>query len=95
MRMAMARHLVRRAIKEALARKVYRSPHADALVDKHAERIALVARRYGYRRLEARRRMQEYQLYARLFSYWHVLHIPLFFMLLIAGIVHVIAINIY
>ena len=31
----------------------------------------------------------------RLFSYWHVLHIPLFFMLLIAGIVHVIAVNMY
>ena len=35
------------------------------------------------------------ELYARLFSWWHVLHIPLFFMLLIAGIAHVIAVNIY
>jgi hypothetical protein len=45
--------------------------------------------------LEAGRRMAEYKMYARLFSLWHVLHIPLFFMLLIAGVVHVIAINVY
>ena len=48
-----------------------------------------------YRRLDAGRRMTEYKMYARLFSFWHVLHIPLFFMLLIAGIVHVVAINVY
>jgi hypothetical protein len=94
-RMAIARFIVRREIRAALARKLYRSPHADSLVEQHARRIAEVARRYAYRRLEAGRRMQEYQLYARLFSFWHVLHIPLFFMLLVAGIVHVIAINVY
>jgi hypothetical protein len=64
-------------------------------VARHARRIAAVARQYADRRLEAGRRMAEYQMYARLFSLWHVLHIPLFFMLLIAGFVHVIAINVY
>ena len=54
-----------------------------------------VARLYADRRLDAGRRVAEYRLYARLFSLWHVLHIPLFFMLLIAGIVHVIAVNVY
>jgi len=39
--------------------------------------------------------MREYRIYERMFSFWHVLHIPLFFMLLIAGTVHVIAINVY
>jgi hypothetical protein len=57
--------------------------------------MAQVARRYADRRLEAGRRMTEYQLYAQLFSLWHVLHIPLFFILLIAAIAHVIAINVY
>jgi hypothetical protein len=36
-----------------------------------------------------------FEAYERLFSLWHVLHLPLFFMLLIAGIVHVIAVNVY
>jgi hypothetical protein len=67
----------------------------SALIAKHAQRIAAVARSYSDRRLEAGRRMADYKMSARLFSLWHVLHIPLFFMLLIAGVVHVIAINVY
>jgi hypothetical protein len=94
-RMAMARHIVRREIKLALAKKLHVSPRIDSLLGRHSDGISMAARNYAYRRLEAGRRIQEYRLYARLFSFWHVLHIPLFFMLLIAGIVHVIAVNIY
>lgn len=91
-RVARARHLVRRATKLAVRRAVrVESP----LIARHAQRIAEVARRYAYRRIDAGRRVAEYQMYARLFSFWHVLHIPLFFMLLIAGIAHVIAVNVY
>jgi hypothetical protein len=91
-RVALARHQVRRAIKEAL-RKAQRCE--SPLVARHAGRLGELARRYAYRRFDAGRRLAEFQLYERLFSLWHVLHIPLFFMLLIAGFVHVIAINIY
>lgn len=62
---------------------------------RHAPGIATAACRYADRRLDAGRRVAEYRLYARLFSFWHVLHIPLFFMLLIAAVAHVIAVNIY
>lgn len=91
-RMAMARWHVRREIKRAVNAAARRD---SELIVRHAHRIAAVARNYADRRFEAGRRMAEYRMYARLFSLWHVLHIPLFFMLLIAGIVHVIAINVY
>ena len=39
--------------------------------------------------------VSEFALYERLFSFWHVLHLPLFFMLVIAAIVHVIAVHFY
>jgi hypothetical protein len=91
-RMAVARFTVRREIKEA----VYKARRNESLiVARHASRLGEVARQYAYRRLDAGRRMTEYKLYSRLFSFWHVLHIPLFFMLLIAGLVHVVAINVY
>lgn len=51
--------------------------------------------RYAERRLDLARRVAEYRMYARLFSFWHILHIPLFFMLLLAAFAHVIAVNIY
>jgi hypothetical protein len=91
-RMALARWLMRRAIKDAVQTACRRE---SSLVARHAQRLGLVARHYAYRRLEAGRRMTEYKAYSRLFSFWHVLHIPLFFMLLIAGTAHVIAINVY
>ena len=91
-RMARARWALRREINHAVSKALMRD---SPLIAKHAHRIAEVARRYADRRIEAGRRTSEYKLYARLFSYWHVLHIPLFFMLLIAGVVHVIAINVY
>ena len=41
------------------------------------------------------RKFAELKLYERLFSLWHVLHLPLFVMLIISGIVHVIAVHMY
>jgi hypothetical protein len=91
-RMVIARWIVRREIMDAV-QKARRKE--SLIVARHATRLGEVARQYAYRRLDAGRRMTEYKMYARLFSFWHVLHIPLFFMLLIAGFVHVIAINVY
>jgi len=41
------------------------------------------------------RKVAELKLYERLFSLWHVLHLPLFVMLVISGIIHVIAVHMY
>ena len=41
------------------------------------------------------RKTGQLTLYARLFSLWHILHFPLFLMLVVAGIVHVIAVHAY
>ncbi len=54
----------------------------------------LVMRHVGAR-LESIRKIAEFQFYERLFSLWHVLHLPLFLMLIFSGIVHVIAVHMY
>jgi hypothetical protein len=45
--------------------------------------------------LASLRKLNQLSFYERLFSLWHVLHFPLFLMLVISGIVHVIAVHIY
>lgn len=60
-----------------------------------APRFERVVNRYIRDRLEATRRVAEFQNYERLFALWHVLHLPLFIMMVVAGIVHVIAVHIY
>jgi len=41
------------------------------------------------------RRVAEFSAYTRLFGLWHVLHIPLFIMLVVSGVVHVVAVHFY
>jgi hypothetical protein len=91
-RIVIARWLIRREIKQAL---IIALRHDSAVTPRHAHRVASVVRHYADRCLKAGRRTSEYRMYERLFSLWHVLHIPLFFTLLIAAIVHVIAVNLY
>jgi hypothetical protein len=40
-------------------------------------------------------RIAKFTLYERLFSLWHVLHLPLFFMMVISALVHVLAVHMY
>jgi hypothetical protein len=41
------------------------------------------------------RKINSFHLYERLFSIWHVLHIPLFIMMILTGFVHVYAVHVY
>jgi hypothetical protein len=58
-------------------------------------KLLTAAQRYAEARLSAARRVAEFQSCEKLFGLWHVLHLPLFGMLLVAGIVHVFAVNLY
>jgi hypothetical protein len=62
-----------------------------------AQRRRLRRSAYAYvdRRLLATRQVAAFEAFERLFSLWHLLHVPLIFMLLIAGIVHVVAVHVY
>jgi hypothetical protein len=64
------------------------------LAQQHAH-FSKAVRRYIKKRLRAAREVAEFESYERLFSMWHLLHTPLFFLLLAAGIVHVIAVHVY
>ncbi len=78
---------VRRALRAAAAQ--------SSVLAQQQKRLRLTARGYIAQRMGATREVSEFQAYTQLFSLWHVLHLPLFFMLLIAGIVHVIAVHVY
>lgn len=41
------------------------------------------------------RKIVGFQFYERMFALWHVLHIPLFIMMIISGITHVFAVHLY
>jgi hypothetical protein len=81
------RHYVQRELRAAAA--------GSRPIARHRHSLASAATRYADARLTAARRVAEFRSCERLFSLWHVLHLPLFGMLFVAGIVHVVAVNVY
>lgn len=65
------------------------------IVASERRRLLKVSTNYIRQRIDATRKVSEFRAYTRLFSLWHIFHLPLFFMLLIAGIVHVISVHVY
>jgi hypothetical protein len=77
-------------------RKAIRACAASSpILARQSARLRKTAIDFVDTRLRASRRVAEFEAYERLFSLWHLLHLPLFFMLLIAGIVHVISVHVY
>ena len=64
-------------------------------VAEQRDRLTGNAQRYVEARLMAARRVAEFEASERLFAAWHVLHMPLFIMLVVVGIVHVFAVHLY
>jgi len=87
---ALARRRLRRHVRSSLQA-------SSATSAAQARRQGLLETASGYidDRLAATRRVVEFASFERLFSLWHALHLPLFVMLLIAGVVHVVAVHVY
>lgn len=83
----------------AVARELERLGRAHAR--KHDADIAKVKNRVAAGKSAIRQYLNavvdvaRFSAYERLFSLWHILHVPFVFMLIISGIVHVIAVHMY
>jgi hypothetical protein len=86
-----ARWRLRRYVRGALRAAARTSPTIAA----QRKRLRKAAAAYIDKRLIATRRVAEFQAYERLFSLWHALHLPLIFMLLVAAVVHIVAVHVY
>jgi hypothetical protein len=91
LRSVMARWRLENAIRHMVVQAARQSPTLAA----HGARLTATAMSYATRRLDAARRVREHGMYVKLFSLWHVAHVPFFIMTLIAGIVHVISVHVY
>ncbi|MGH8134714.1 MAG: hypothetical protein ACRER4_00065 [Steroidobacteraceae bacterium] len=82
---------LRRLVQDAVAMAATRSP----VLRQQSGRFTDAATGYVDSRLLAARRVAEFEASDRLFASWHLLHLPLFVMLIIVGVVHVIAVHVY
>jgi len=59
--------------------------------DFNREKMVLSVNRYTL----ALRKLAAHRAYERLFSLWHVLHLPLFYMMIITAVIHIYAVHVY
>jgi hypothetical protein len=64
-------------------------------IPKGADRNIIAARELLDDYFKAVRRAAEFAFYDRLFRLWHLLHLPLFFLLVAAAILHIVAVHMY
>ncbi len=82
---------VQREIHDALKARAGREGWDDDTFERRLRRRRRIVRAHH----EAVVDVARFHSYERLFSLWHILHVPFVFMLVISGIVHVIAVHMY
>ena len=67
----------------------------SAVVREQRARLQRAVKRFIKEHLKRVRRVAELGSYERLFSLWHVFHLPFFYMLVVAALIHVLAVHMY
>ncbi len=68
---------------------------ASPLVARNRKRVWRAAAHYVREFTVLTGRVAQFSLYDRLFALWHVLHLPIFFLMVLSAVVHVIAVHMY
>ena len=89
--LGLKRVLVKRSVRRALA--AYTVAGAPCAATSHKDLANLL--RTIDDTLQAMQRRAQFSTYERLFSLWHVIHIPFLCMLVVTAVVHVVAVHIY
>ena len=76
-------------------RELIRKSMTSPAVDQHADRLEETIRRYLSEHLGQVRQVARFNSFERLFSLWHVVHVPFFFMMILTALFHVFAVHFY
>jgi hypothetical protein len=79
-----------------LARRVIDVASQDSsLLEEHRDRIRGNVKSYLKVRISLLRKFAQHKAFESLFSLWHIVHYPLFLLLVLAAIVHIVAVHMY
>ncbi len=67
----------------------------SAVIRAERPRLQRAVARFVREHLRRVRRVAEFGSYERMFSVWHVFHLPFFYMLVVAALIHVLAVHMY
>jgi len=87
--LAINAHRLKRKVMNLVNESYDKSDNDKILSDRKT--VALSVNRYTL----ALRKTAAFRVYERLFSLWHILHLPLFFMMIITAVIHIFAVHMY
>jgi len=88
-------YFVRFSLARIARRELQAQAVASPTVAQDFQRLKQASSSFTRRFIRLSGRVAQFTLYERMFSMWHVLHMPLFFMLIISALVHVLAVHMY
>jgi hypothetical protein len=68
---------------------------ASETIAKDHKRLRRTASKYIRDYTNLTGRVAQFSFYERLFAFWHVLHLPIFYMMVLSALVHVLAVHMY
>ena len=79
----------------SVRRKLIARSVASPIVAQHRERLTHTTQKFLRQHLRQTRKVSQFGAYERLFSLWHIIHVPFFCMMVISAVVHVVAVHMY
>lgn len=79
----------------ASGRNINELAKTSPVIMHHRRRLKRTTKVYLRRRLAEIRRVAQFGFFDRLFSLWHIVHVPFFIMMVLSAIVHVLAVHMY
>ena len=79
----------------SVRRKLIARSVVSPIVAQHRERLTRTTQKFLRQHLRQARQVSQFSAYERLFSLWHIIHVPFFCMMVISAVVHVFAVHMY
>ena len=87
--------IVRASLLLTARRELRAAAMASPVIARDRKRIGRAAARYIRDFTVLSGRVAQFSLYERLFALWHILHLPIFFLMVLSAVVHVVAVHMY
>ena len=86
---------VRLSLSWTARRELRAAAIANPVIAQDVKRLYRTTSRYIRSYTSLMGRVAQFSFYERLFALWHILHLPLFFMMVLSALVHVLAVHMY
>ena len=95
LRWTFTHHFVRLSLILAARRELKVAAAKSATIKRNHKRLRKSSARYIAEYTSLMGRVAQFSFYERMFSLWHVLHLPVFFMMILSALAHVLAVHMY